>query len=133
MRAEWPKLIHQEASPVAVGERIKQLRKEHGWSQDELAEKVGAAGAHQISRYENGQTMPSTETIVRLAEVLDISIDYLLIDGAPRRPLIATGDDFYERLGDLSMLTDQERDTIVTIVDALLTKRRMLAALDHAS
>jgi hypothetical protein len=75
----------------------------------------------------------SRPTVIRLAEVLDVSIDYLLIEGAPRRPLISTGDDFYERLGDLSLLGDDERHAITTIVDALVAKRRMLAALDPAS
>ena len=43
--------------------------------------------ARQISRYENGRITPSLDALVRIAEVLDISLDYLVIENAPRRPL----------------------------------------------
>lgn len=49
--AQW--LAMAEPSALPLGERLKQLRQERGWSQAELAAKVGA-DAGQISRYENG-------------------------------------------------------------------------------
>jgi len=53
---------------MSLQERVKQLRKEHGWSQGELAERVGGDPA-QISRYENGRITPSADAVVKLAEV----------------------------------------------------------------
>jgi transcriptional regulator with XRE-family HTH domain len=61
------------------------LRKEHSWSQGELAERVGGDPA-QISRYENGRITPSADAVVKLAEVFDVSTDYLLVEDSPRRP-----------------------------------------------
>ena len=57
---EWA-LAHgddQGGFGMLLGERIKELRKEAGWSLFELAEKVGG-DARQISRYENGRITPS--------------------------------------------------------------------------
>jgi transcriptional regulator with XRE-family HTH domain len=56
------------------------------------------------SRYENGKTTPTAEVVVRLAEIFDVSTDYLLIDGAPRRPFGDTGDELTERIGMASLL-----------------------------
>lgn len=69
---------------MALADRVKQLRNEHGWSQGELAETVGADPA-QISRYENGRMTPSAEAVVKIAEVLDVTTDYLLVETSPRR------------------------------------------------
>ncbi len=67
---------------MALGERIKILRKEHGWSQADLATRLNA-DAGQISRYENGKITPSVEAVLRLADIFDVSCDYLLLDDAP--------------------------------------------------
>ena len=69
-----------KASTIGVANRPG-FRKEHGSSQGELAEHVGG-DAHQISRYENGRITPSLDAVVRIAEVLNVSIDYLVIDDA---------------------------------------------------
>jgi transcriptional regulator with XRE-family HTH domain len=57
---------------MSLPERVKDLRKEHGWSQGELAERacVGADPA-QISRNENGRVIPSADAIFRLTEVFE--------------------------------------------------------------
>lgn len=58
-------------------ERLKQLRKERRWTQNDLAKAVHLSkGA--ISNYENGNRKPPHETLVQLANVLGVSTDYLL-------------------------------------------------------
>lgn len=64
---------------MPLGERIKLLRKEKGYSQDKLAKQIGA-DARQISRYETGKITPSAEALVKFVEVFDVSIDYLLVE-----------------------------------------------------
>ena len=41
---------------------------------------------------------PTVEVVVRLAEIFDVSIDYLLLEGAPRRRFGGPGDEFTKRL-----------------------------------
>ncbi len=76
----------QHLTPLA--DRIKQLRTEAGGlSQAELAERAGAGDARQISRYENGRITPSLDAIAHIAQALNVSIDYLVIDDhAPPPP-----------------------------------------------
>ncbi len=58
------------------------LRVKHGFSQDELAEKVFVT-RQAVSRWENGETVPNTETLKLLSEVFNVSINTLL--GSPRQ------------------------------------------------
>lgn len=59
---------------------ILELRTQKGMSQDELAEKVFVS-RQAVSRWENGETVPNTETLKLLSKVLDVSINTLL--GSP--------------------------------------------------
>ena len=61
---------------------IFELRNQAGMSQDELAEKVYVT-RQAVSRWENGETTPNTETLKRLSKLFDVSINTLL--GSPRQ------------------------------------------------
>ena len=61
---------------------ILELRTKKGLSQDELAEKVFVT-RQAVSRWENGETTPNTETLKLLSKLFDVSINTLL--GSPRQ------------------------------------------------
>ena len=61
---------------------IYELRTQHGLSQDELAEKIFVT-RQAVSRWENGETVPNTETLKLLSALFKVSINTLL--GAPRQ------------------------------------------------
>ena len=61
---------------------ILQLRTKKGFSQEELAEKVFVT-RQAVSRWENGETTPNTETLKLLSRLYDVSINTLL--GSPRQ------------------------------------------------
>ena len=61
---------------------IHELRMKKGLSQDELAEKVFVT-RQAVSRWENGETTPNTETLKLLSKLFDVSINTLL--GSPRQ------------------------------------------------
>ncbi|MEM6282988.1 MAG: helix-turn-helix transcriptional regulator [Chloroflexota bacterium] len=60
-----------------AGKRLRELRRAVGLNQDELGEKIGAS-YQQISRIERGESNPTPETLVALAQVFNVSADYLL-------------------------------------------------------
>ena len=62
---------------TSVGNFIAELRKEKGLTQAELAERVGVTGG-AVSKWERGLCYPDIETVVRLAEVLDLSVGEIL-------------------------------------------------------
>ena len=61
---------------------ILELRTKHNLSQDALAEKVHVT-RQAVSRWENGDTIPNTETLKLLSKLFDVSINTLL--GSPRQ------------------------------------------------
>ncbi|MCL2189664.1 MAG: helix-turn-helix domain-containing protein [Defluviitaleaceae bacterium] len=63
---------------VRVGNRIAQLRKKNGFTQEALAEKFGIS-PQAISKWENGHTLPETALLPQLAALLQTSIDSILL------------------------------------------------------
>lgn len=61
---------------------IQSLRTKHGLSQEALAEKLYVT-RQAVSRWENGETLPNTETLKLLSQVFNVSINTLL--GSPRQ------------------------------------------------
>ncbi len=57
--------------------RLKELRKAAGLTQQDMAEKLEIK-QQSYARYENDKSEPSLETLVKIASVLDTSIEYLL-------------------------------------------------------
>ncbi len=109
---------------MPLGDRIEQLRKERGWSQAELATRIDS-DARQISRYENDKITPSLDALARIAETLNISLDYLVFDHAPRRPLHTPTTGIEDRFAVIAELNDTDRDTITNTIDALTTRARL--------
>ncbi len=56
---------------------LKQLRKNKGYTQIAIQMKTGIEQA-LLSKFENGERIPPTETLIRLADFYDVSIDYIL-------------------------------------------------------
>ena len=59
------------------GTRLKDLRKSRGWSQKTLGDKLGMH-KNVISYYEFGRRLPDIETLVSMAQLFHVSVDYLL-------------------------------------------------------
>lgn len=77
---------------MIFADKLIQLRKKSGWSQEELAEQMGVS-RQSISKWEGAQSIPDLEKIIRLAKLFSVSTDYLLLDemgelegGAPALP-----------------------------------------------
>lgn len=62
---------------IKVGAFLKELRKEHNLSQEQLADKFNVS-SRSISRWENGNTMPDISIMIELADFYDIDIRDLL-------------------------------------------------------
>jgi transcriptional regulator with XRE-family HTH domain len=115
-----------------IAERLKTLRTEAGWSQTELAERIGSDG-RQVSRYENGRITPSLEALVRIAETFNVSVDYLVVPDAPRRPLHSPENLLGDKLADLATLDDDDQAALLKVLDALVTKTKLRALTGGAS
>lgn len=66
---------------MTLGEKIKDARKQCALSQEQLAEKI-AVSRSAIAKWESGKGLPDVENLKTLARLLNVSVDYLLDDGA---------------------------------------------------
>lgn len=67
-----------------LGQRICELRTALGWSQVQLAKRLGAA-KQTVSNWENDNIQPSIEMLVRLSKIFGVTTDYLLgLENTPR-------------------------------------------------
>lgn len=64
---------------MALSDRIKNYRQSAGLSQEKMAELVGVS-RQAVTKWETGQTSPSTENLFRLAEILGTTVDLLLTE-----------------------------------------------------
>lgn len=64
---------------MALDERIKTCRQSAGLSQEKLAELIGVS-RQAVTKWEAGQSAPSTENLFRLAEILGTTVDFLLTE-----------------------------------------------------
>ncbi len=62
---------------IELGNRLAELRKQHGLSQEELADQLGVS-RQAISKWERGEASPDTDNLIELARIYGISLDELL-------------------------------------------------------
>lgn len=64
---------------MKLAEKLFELRKEKGWSQEKLAEQINVS-RQSISKWESGQVLPEIEKIIELSKTFQVTTDYLLLD-----------------------------------------------------
>lgn len=102
-----------------VGNRIKMIRKKRNMTQSKLAEHLDYAIARQIQRIENGETGCSVDKLMEIAQVLEISTDFLLFGMEMRGSIII------ERLEEK---TEGQRRFIQKIVTAIVDNIELLVS-----
>ena len=70
---------------MRLEEKLTVLRKESGYTQLDLAEKVRVS-RQAISKWETGRVLPSAENLKYLSELFGVSVDYLLSDDITEEP-----------------------------------------------
>ena len=70
---------------TTVSEKLLSLRKEHGFSQEYLAGELGIS-RQAISKWERGETLPNTESLMALSVIYGVSVDELLCMNADEKP-----------------------------------------------
>jgi len=71
-----------------IGNRISELRKQNGMSQEELADRMGVS-RQSVSKWESGQSMPEVEKLILLSDLFHVSTDYLLKEDTAPAPVQA--------------------------------------------
>lgn len=127
----WIDAMEKAETRKAFGARIKQLRKQRGWQQKELADKLDVRFS-QLNKYESGLHAPPLEKLVLLAEVLGTTVDFLLTGARPEAPPLHSTR-LLRRFQALEELKAQDQEPILEFLDAMLLKRQMEATLARSA
>lgn len=103
---------------MSFAERLSELRKKRGLSQEELAAKLGTQGP-AIGRYERGAAKPTIEVASKIARILGVSLDYLV--GNTDMELDKT---VIDRVVEIQSLPDEDKSPILYTLDNLLQNAR---------
>lgn len=69
----------KEGETMIFADKLIELRKKNGWSQEELAEKLNVT-RQSVSKWEGAQSIPELAKILQMAQLFDVTTDYLLRD-----------------------------------------------------
>jgi transcriptional regulator with XRE-family HTH domain len=89
-----------------IAQRMRRLRVEKHWTQEDLAKQLNMA-ISTISGYENGSRRPDIETLIRLSDLFEVSVDYLIGRSNQTQDLTA----------DATVDTDNEIATTIDLTD----------------
>jgi transcriptional regulator with XRE-family HTH domain len=112
------------STPQAIGARIRGLRAERGLTQDQFAHQIGVSRS-AIAQWETGRTGQVTGNLSRIAEVLEVSVEYLMYGDDKRAPAEA-------RQGDELAMLRLYRECDPEDRQMLLRTARRLARRDQA-
>lgn len=116
-----------ERTGKTLGQKISNLRKQRGWTQQELAEKISVHSNH-ITRLERDKMKPSSGTLTQLVEVFSISPEEL-IDTQPSFQDLSQDPQLLKTFQMVQELDPEDQSMVVRFVQALFAKKRMEQAL----
>jgi transcriptional regulator with XRE-family HTH domain len=99
---------------ITLGEHLIILRKQKSISQGDLGKQIGTSG-DIIGRYERDEVKPSIEVVIKLADALDVSIDYLV-----GKTDIELDTKSLQRIREITKLSDKNQEYIYVTLDALI-------------
>jgi transcriptional regulator with XRE-family HTH domain len=99
---------------MTFGENIAAARKKKGLSQEELAKRAGTI-AVTIGRYERGEIKPSIDIAAKIAEILDVSLDYLVGSAD-----VVTEKSLVKKINEIQKLPEEDKNCVFKMIDAFL-------------
>lgn len=77
---------------MILADKIIQLRKKAGWSQEELAEQLGVS-RQSVSKWEGAQSVPDLNKIIAMSHLFGVSVDYLVKDEIEAEEPVSSAED----------------------------------------
>lgn len=106
-----------------LGSKITELRKAKSWSQSQLAKNIEVS-REIVGRYERNDAVPSIDVAKRIADALDVSLDYLVGNAEQKIDKITLG-----RIIEINKLKDTDKNLVYAFLDAFITKSKLQSVL----
>lgn len=104
-----------------LGENITRLRKQKKLSQNDLGKKAGTSG-DIIGRYERNEVKPSIEVASKIADILQVSLDFLI-----GKVTVEIDNQLLKRVLDVQQMNQEDKDHILYTLDALIKSVKLKA------
>ncbi|MCE2397077.1 helix-turn-helix transcriptional regulator [Candidatus Poribacteria bacterium] len=108
---------------MTFGERLMTVRKKKKLSQAEVGKEIGISG-DAYGRYERGEVRPTIEMAVKIAQAMNVSLDYLT--GATDMEL---DDTMLKRIQAVSKLPTKEKECVYVFLDSFIDRMKLQGAL----
>jgi len=105
------------------GSIVVELRKKQGISQTDLASQLGIH-KNVFGRYERNEVLHSVEIARKIADLLDVSLDYLT-----EKADVQMDKTTRERILEVSKFTEDDKLHIFSVIDAFIAKRKIQSIL----
>jgi len=105
-------------------ETFVRLRKERGWTQQQVADKIGIS-VGQVKKYEKGDSAPTLHILAKIALAFGVSADELVFEdgaGVAAKKLDA---ELLKRFEKVAQLPERERDAILVLIDSVIAKQTL--------
>jgi transcriptional regulator with XRE-family HTH domain len=113
---------------IDIGTRISILRKQKGWSQTALAEKINCSRATLIN-YESNKNIPSIDIAIQLTGEFDVTLDYLIGKGK----YTSYSNEIIKRIENIESLDINTQNELFSVIDTYLRDAKARQAYGSAS
>lgn len=108
-----------------MGDRIVALRKNKGWSQTELADKLKIS-LTQMQRYETKGVQPPADVLKKMSDVFDTSIDYIVKGDKDQRAKESLKDsELLALFKAVEVMPVKDQSVVKSLIDAFITKKKV--------
>ena len=110
---------------MPFAEKLSRMRKEKGFTQQEMAKKAGV-GIAQLRRYEGGTSSPTLEVIKNISRILGVTTDELIFDeneGVANNKIMDR--ELLEQFEVVSAMRQHEKNAIKIILESMILKSRL--------
>jgi len=106
---------------IFISSHITKLRKQLKLSQNDLGKKIGTSG-DIIGRYERDEVKPSIDVASKIADILDVSLDFLI-----GKVSVEVDSKLLKRVIEVQQMNDDDKEHILYTLDALIKSVKLKA------
>ena len=108
-----------------LGDRIQDLRKQKGFTQEVLAKKAGIS-LTQMARYETKGIQPPADVLVKLSTIFGTTVDFLVSGATEDKAKAQLKDtELLQQFKEVEQLNDKDKNVVKTLIDAFLMRKQL--------
>ena len=115
---------HNTGANMTFGEKLRQLRKRKKLTQEQLAELIDSH-ENQIGRYEKDQSAPTAPVIIKLAEVFNVTTDYLLLENEDTLSVKISDSELFDQFQEVDKMNEEKRSLVKRIISMVINEDKI--------